>query len=358
MENLVMRPNFWKNKRVLITGHTGFKGSWLTLWLKSLGAEILGYALKPEGKQNLYLSAKVQKGIKSVFSDIQNFKKLKKTIDTFSPEIVFHLAAQALVKVSYSNPNETLSTNINGTINLLESLKNGKSIKSIVIVTSDKVYEDKDWDWGYRENDSLGGFDPYSSSKACCEIITNSYRSSFFKNKKNKIGLATARAGNVIGGGDYSKYRLIPDIIRSIENKKILKIRNKYSTRPWQHVLEALRGYLYLAEQLYENPKKYSQAWNFGPDYGDCKEVDWVLKKFKKKFKFNTTSENKNEKFHESNLLRLDISKSKRNLNWNPELTINEALNLTADWYHRISSGEISEKVTLEQINNYQEKIL
>ena len=232
-----MKKNFWKDRKVFITGHSGFKGSWLTLWLKNLGAKVCGYSLKPQ-KKSLFYEANIANGIESNFENILNFKKLSEKINKFSPEIVFHLAAQPLVKPSYKNPRKTFSTNIFGTINVLESIRNCKSIKSIVIVTTDKVYENNDSKIGYSEEDVLGGYDPYSSSKACCEIITNSYRSSFFENNLKPIGVATARAGNVIGGGDYSKFRLIPDLFNSIENKTVLKIRNIYSVRPWQHVME------------------------------------------------------------------------------------------------------------------------
>ena len=307
-----MKSSFWNKKRVFITGHTGFKGSWLTLWLKNLNANICGYSLKPKSKKSLFYEANVSDGIHSHFENILNYKELSKKIRQFKPEIVFHLAAQSLVKESFYDPQKTFSTNISGTINLLESLRNCKSVKSIIIVTTDKVYENKESKLGYKESDLLGGYDPYSSSKACCEIITNSYRSSFFNEKGMNVGIATARAGNVIGGGDYSDYRLIPDIFKSIDEKKILKIRNKSSIRPWQHVLEALNGYLKLAESLFYDCNRYSEAWNFGPNFNDCKKVDWVLKEFSKEFDFTVKDISKDENIHETGLLKLDISKSKK----------------------------------------------
>ena len=351
-----MKKNFWKDKKVFITGHSGFKGSWLTLWLKNLGAKVCGYSLKPQ-KKSLFYEANIANGIESNFENILNFKKLSEKINKFSPEIVFHLAAQPLVKPSYKNPRKTFSTNIFGTINVLESLRNCKSIKSIVIVTTDKVYENNDSKIGYSEEDVLGGYDPYSSSKACCEIITNSYRSSFFENNLKPIGVATARAGNVIGGGDYSKFRLIPDLFNSIENKTVLKIRNIYSVRPWQHVMEALKGYLCLAELLFYNNEKFSQAWNFGPMNSDCKNVKWVLDEFKKKWDFQIYLDTREED-HESQMLKLDISKSSKELNWNPILRINEAIHLTSDWFSKKSQGEFSENIISDQINLYEQKYI
>ena len=351
-----MKKKFWRDRKVFITGHSGFKGSWLTLWLKNLGARVGGYSLKPK-KQSLYYEANICNGIESTFENILNFNKLSEKINKFSPEIVFHLAAQPLVKPSYTNPRKTFSTNIFGTINLLESLRNCESVKSIVIVTTDKVYENNDSKIGYNEEDVLGGFDPYSSSKACCEIITNSYRSSFFENKGKSVGVATARAGNVIGGGDYSQFRLIPDLFKSIENKTILKIRNIYSIRPWQHVLEALKGYLSLAELLFHNNEKFSQAWNFGPTNSDCKNVKWVLDQFKKKWDFQINLDT-HEKDHESQLLKLDISKSRKELNWKPILRINEAIHLTSEWFRKKSNGEFPENILSEQINLYEKKYI
>ncbi len=357
MEDMVVNNSFWKNRKVFITGHTGFKGSWLTFWLKNLGAKICGYALKPESNKSLFYEAEISRGIKSNFENILNIKSLSREIRKFSPEVVFHLAAQSLVKKSYSRPQETFSTNITGTVNLLESLRKCQTIRSIVIVTTDKVYENKESKKGYKESDTLGGFDPYSSSKACCEIITNSYRSSFFNKKKIKTGIATARAGNVIGGGDYSENRLVPDIFKSIEQKKAIKVRNISSTRPWQHVLEALHGYLSLAESLYFNHQKYSEAWNFGPNLQDCKKVAWVLKEFQKKHDFKIKDISSNEKEYESNILNLDISKSLKKLSWKPKLVIDEAIQLTSEWFQLKKNGILPSQIINDQINYYQNKI-
>ena len=353
-----MKNSFWNNRKVFITGHTGFKGSWLTLWLNSLGAKICGYALKPASKKSLFYEADVSNGIESNFANILNYKVLCEKINNFSPEVVLHLAAQPLVKKSYLKPLDTFSTNISGTINLLESLRYCKNIRSIVVVTTDKVYKNKETKDGYRESDSLGGFDPYSSSKACCEIITNCYRSSFFKNKNLKIGIATARAGNVIGGGDYSENRLVPDIFRSIKEKKAIKVRNIESTRPWQHVLEALNGYITLAESLYYNHKKYSEAWNFGPRSQDCRKVKWILSEFQKKHNFDIIDTSNHINDHESKTLNLDISKSLKKLSWKPYLPINEAIQLTSQWFKQKEGGKLPSQIIKDQINYYEEKKL
>ena len=351
-----MKKNFWNNKKVFITGHTGFKGSWLTLWLKKLGADVSGYSLKPK-KKSLFVDANISNGIESNYENILNFRKLSNQIKKFSPEIVFHLAAQPLVKLSYNNPRKTYSTNIFGTINLLESLKNCESVKSIIIVTTDKVYENRQTRRGYNETDMLGGYDPYSSSKACCEIITNSYRSSFFEKKGWSPGIATARAGNVIGGGDYSEFRLIPDLFKSIQNQKVLKIRNIKSIRPWQHVMEALKGYLRLAEQLYFNSEKFSEAWNFGPNKEGCKDVGWVLSQFRKNWNFSISHIQQNN-VYESEMLKLDISKAIKELKWKPILSLNEAIDLTSEWFRKKFSGEFSENILLDQINSYEQKYI
>ena len=351
-----MKKNFWKDKKVFITGHTGFKGSWLTLWLKNLGANISGYSLKPK-KKSLFVDANISDGIESNFENILDFGKLSNKIKKFSPEIVFHLAAQPLVKLSYNNPRKTYSTNIFGTINLLESLKNCESVKSIIIVTTDKVYENKHTNRGYNETDTLGGYDPYSSSKACCEIITNSYRSSFFEKKGWSPGIATARAGNVIGGGDYSEFRLIPDLFKSIQNQTVLRIRNFKSIRPWQHVMEALNGYLRLAELLYFNSEKFSEAWNFGPNKEDCREVGWVLSEFRKKWDFSIFQVQQNNDY-ESEMLKLDINKAMKELKWKPILSLNEAIDLTSEWFRKKLSGEYSENILLDQIKSYEQKYM
>ena len=347
---MAKNTNFWKNKNVFVTGHTGFKGSWLSIWLEYMGANVTGYSLKPKSSSCLFYKSDIGNRITSIYGDILNYKKLFKSIDHAKPEIFFHLAAQPLVSIGYKNPLKTFNTNIIGTVNVLEILKQSESIKSIIVVTSDKVYKNTNNFKGYNENNTIGGFDPYSSSKSCCELISETYRKSFFV-KKN-IGLATARAGNVIGGGDYSKDRLIPDIIKSIRKKKNLQIRDKNNIRPWQFVLEALCGYLVLAQSLHKNIG-LSDSWNFGPKSTDCKKVEWIVKKFRKKFDFQFSYLAENS-MHETKLLKLDISKSKRKLNWQPIISINKAVNYTSEWYEKKLKGSNEYEISLEQIKSYK----
>ena len=347
---MAINSNFWKNKNVFITGHTGFKGSWLSMWLEHMGAKVTGYSLKPESSSCLFHKSKIGDRIKSIYGNVLNYKKLFESIDQAKPEILFHLAAQPLVSIGYEKPAKTFNTNIIGTVNVLEVLKYSESIKSVIIVTSDKVYKNTNNLKGYNENNILGGCDPYSSSKSCCELITESYRKSFFL--KKKIGLATARAGNVIGGGDYSKDRLIPDIIKSVRKRENLQIRDKDNIRPWQFVLEALCGYLVLAQSLYKNIE-LSESWNFGPIPTDCKKVEWILNKFKKRFDFKSSFLPKN-KMYETKMLKLDISKSKNKLNWQPIMSINEAVNFTSEWYEKKFKGNDEYEISLEQIKSYK----
>lgn len=354
LENMGIKKNFWENKRVFITGHTGFKGSWLAIWLKEMGANVCGYALRPNGQNYFFHKANVEKGLKNIYGNIVNFKRMSEVIETFKPEIAFHLAAQPLVPKGFSDPRTTYFTNIQGTVNFLDALRESKSIKTIIVVTTDKVYKNNENSIGFKETNELGGFDPYSSSKACSELITDAYRSSFFE-KKN-IGVATARAGNVIGGGDCSSDRLVPDIFKSVEFNTKLKIRDKNNIRPWQHVLEALRGYIVLAQSLYFD-KSLSEPWNFGPKKKDCKKVEWIIAKFKKKFNFDFSVE-KHNKIHESCVLKLDTSKSKSKLNWEPILSINDAINLTSDWYIKKFDGHTQDKIAIEQIYNYEKKVI
>lgn len=326
----------FKGKKVFITGHTGFKGSWLTLWLESAGANVKGYSLKPE--QGKYLFSHLGKNLKckSVFADIRNAEKINDEVINFQPDYVFHLAAQSLVRKSYKLPLYTFETNITGTANLLQSLTNLKKKCTVVIVTTDKVYENKEWIYPYRENDRLGGYDPYSASKSCAEIVTASYVKSFFNPENfrtHKKSISTVRAGNVIGGGDYSDDRLLPDIVKAIENSKTIIVRNPESVRPWQYVLEPLSGYLRLAS-LMSDDNKYSGAYNFGPDTDDLLNVESVVKIAvdsygKGKYKIE---KNKNAP-HEAKTLRLDISKANDILGWYPKLNTIEAIWKTIDWY-------------------------
>jgi len=332
--------DFYKNKKVLITGHTGFKGSWLSIWLLKMEAKVLGYALDPKTDKDNFVLSNISSKITDIRGDVLDIESLEKEIASFQPEIVFHLAAQALVKTSYSDPKNTYETNVNGTVNLLECCRKYDCIKSIIVVTSDKCYENKEWLWGYRENDPLGGYDPYSASKACTEIIAASYRNSFYKEKN--IGLATVRAGNVIGGGDWADFRIIPDAVRAFENNQALEIRNLHAVRPWQHVLEPLSGYLKLAALLYGNPDRYAQAYNFGPYQSSVVEVGDLIQLFINQYGTGRICDvSHQEKVHEAGLLNLDISKAIYELNWKPALNLVETVKLTVDWYKEYRSSNV-----------------
>ena len=326
--------NFWRNKKVFITGHTGFKGAWLCIFLNLLGAKITGYSLKPKNSPNLYNLAGIKSFIKkSVIADIRNFNHLNKEIKASKATIVFHLAAQPLVRYSYINPTETFETNINGTMNILESVRKNKNVKSTVIITTDKVYDIKK-NKIFKEDDILGGIDPYSASKVCCEYLFSSYINSFFKNNRSQI-LATVRAGNVIGGGDYSEDRLIPDIFRSAKKNKKIYLRNPNSVRPWQHVLEPLLGYLLIAEKnYYKKLKNVKQNWNFGPNLSSCKTVKYVAKKFSEDLGIGIKISKKNYKSNkiETNLLRLSNYKSKKFIQWKPRWSLNKSIKKIIEW--------------------------
>ena len=359
MESLVkMNKEFWPNKRVFITGHTGFKGAWMSLWLEHSGAIIKGFSLPPNTTPNLFEILGNKEYINSEFGDITNYNSLFKSMDEFKPDIVFHMAAQPLVRYSYENPLETYNTNVLGTVNLLEASRHIDSIKAIINVTTDKCYKNKEWTWGYREDEEMGGFDPYSNSKACSELVTSAYRDSYFKN--NKIFLASARAGNVIGGGDWADDRLIPDIFRSIKNNRKLLIRNPYATRPWQHVLEPISGYLKLAQSLYEEGTGFAEAWNFGPNEDDCKSVkdiiNYITPKLKRKLDYSLNEDPKLNKLHESQSLRLDISKAKNYLSWYPTWTIDRALDMIVDWHEALDNNLNMRAFSIDQIKLFEEE--
>lgn len=347
-----MDKDFWRNKKVLITGHTGFKGSWLTIWLNDLGAKVFGYSLSPDESICLFHITNLHHIVLSTFDDICNFKSLKQATEKIKPDIVFHLAAQPLVRLSYQEPIQTFSTNIIGTANILEICKNIVSVKAVINVTSDKCYENKEWLWGYRENDPMGGHDPYSASKGCSEILTNSYLKSYYL--EQKIGLATCRAGNVIGGGDWSSDRLIPDILNGFRSNKSVKVRYPYAIRPWQHVIEPLSGYIMLAEYLYKEPTRFSGAWNFGPRDEDAREVLWVVKKMAQIWGDGALWEiDKFEHDHEANFLKLDTSKARQLLNWHPQWNLQKSLNQIISWDNAWVNGEDMHKKCLEQISEY-----
>jgi len=345
-----MKKNFWKNKNVMVTGHTGFKGGWLTLVLLSLGAKVTGLSLK-ENQKSFFTLCKIKDKIsKNIYCDINNHHKLKKIILKNDPEIVFHLAAQPIVLESFINPISTLKTNIIGTANLLNSLRFSNKIKSIVIVTSDKCYENVNKK-EYSENDKLGGADIYSASKSSCELITSAFKKSFFLNSK-KVNIATARAGNVIGGGDFGKNRIFPDIIKSYEKKRQCIIRNPNHTRPWQHVLDPVSGYLKLAEKLYKTKNnKFSSAWNFGPPQ-DNKSVNDIVKLIRQRINLKIKNNN-NNKFNESRYLNLNSSKSEKYLNWYRRLDFNQSVKITLDWYLNSRKNKNNFEFTLKQINEY-----
>jgi CDP-glucose 4,6-dehydratase len=358
MEGVEMNSEFWRGKRVLLTGHTGFKGSWMSLWLQSMGAQVTGYALNPPTEPSLFEAARVAEGMTSIIGDIRDLEKLQAVFAEHQPEIVFHMAAQPLVRYSYSAPVETYSTNVMGTVNLLEAVRHTGSVKSVVNITTDKCYENREWEWAYRENEPMGGFDPYSSSKGCAELVSAAYRSSFFNTanySKHGVALATVRAGNVIGGGDWAEDRLIPDILRAFEQGKVVNIRNPNSIRPWQHVLEPLRGYLTLAEQLYNHGPRFAEGWNFGPNDEDARPVGWIVEKMVKLWGNGASWQNDSgEHPHEANYLKLDISKARKHLAWHPALRLDDALQFIVDWAQQRQAGTDVRQLTLAQINTYQ----
>ena len=346
--------NFWKNKKVLITGHTGFKGGWLSLWLNSLGAEVTGYSLSPITTPSLFETARIKDITNSHIGDIRDVEKFQRIFLDCNPEIVFHMAAQPLVRESYINPHNTYSVNVMGLVNTLENVRKSNMVKAFVNVTSDKCYENKEWLWGYRENEPMGGRDPYSSSKACSEIITAAYRDSYFNSKISNTFIASARAGNVIGGGDWSQDRLIPDLFRAINENKILQIRNPHSIRPWQHTLEPLFGYIKLAENLFKNGHNFAEAWNFGPNENEFKSVGWIVDYIFKYLKHsNQWDFQEDKKFHEAHYLKLDSSKAKNLLDWSPKWTLNEALQKTCDWNNAFLQNKDMQAFSLNQIKEY-----
>ena len=346
---------FFKNKKVLITGHTGFKGAWLTQILLQFEANVIGYSLEPNTNPNLFNILNLKNNIKNYFADIRDYKKIKDVIDKEKPEIVFHLAAQALVRESYNDPLTTYETNVIGTANILNAIRDKEFVKSCVIITTDKVYENKEWIWPYRENDRLGGHDPYSSSKACAEIVVESYRKSFFN--QNKTLIASARAGNVIGGGDWAKDRLMTDIVRNIfETNQDIVIRNPNAIRPWQHVLEPLYGYILLSKRLYENEILFSDSWNFGPNENNFVSVEKLLKQGLEIVQKGNYVIKQDPTKHEANLLKLDSTKSKIKLKWEPNLSLNETLQWSFKWYKDYYNKKDLIGLTNEQIKTFFER--
>ena len=357
LEGLGVNPAFWAGKRVLLTGHTGFKGSWMALWLQSLGAQVIGYALAAPTKPSLFEIADVAKGMVSVIGDIRDLAALQSVFAEHRPEIVIHMAAQPLVRYSYQNPVETYSTNVMGTVHLLEAVRQTPGVKAVVNITTDKCYENREWAWGYRENEPMGGYDPYSNSKGCAELVSAAYRSSFFNPDnygQHGVALATVRAGNVIGGGDWAADRLLPDILAAFEQGLPATIRNPHAIRPWQHVLEPLRGYLTVAERLFEQGPAFAEAWNFGPNDEDAKPVGWIADQMAALWgtdaQWQTDS---GEHPHEAHYLKLDISKARSRLDWHPALRLQDALQLIIEWAQQRKQGANMRACTLAQINQY-----
>ena len=356
---MVVKTEFWRTKRVFVTGHTGFKGAWLSLWLEKLGAKVTGYALAPPSKPNLFEVANIAEGMTSIIADIGDYHALRAAVDQARPEIIIHMAAQSLVRFSYANPIETYATNVLGTVHLLESVRHTPGIKAVLNVTSDKCYENREWVWGYREDDPMGGYDPYSSSKGCAELVTAAYRRSYFTpttENENTIALASVRAGNVIGGGDWGQDRLIPDIVRAIESGQKAVIRNPEAVRPWQHVLEPLSGYLRLAQALYEEGLAFSEAWNFGPRDDDAQPVAWLAEKvthlWGNRAAYCTDPATADR--HEANYLKLDCSKARARLKWQPRMSLDRALEMTVAWYEAYFSGKQDMRaLSLAQIAEY-----
>jgi CDP-glucose 4,6-dehydratase len=358
-----MFDNTYKSKTVLVTGHTGFKGSWLVIWLKELGADIIGYSLAPPSEPSNFDATKLSEKITSTHGDIRDLDRLIETFKKYQPEFVFHLAAQPIVRLSYDEPKITFDTNVGGTVNVFEAVRKTPSVKVLVNVTSDKCYENMEWVWGYRENDPLGGHDPYSASKGCAEIVFSAYLKSFFSldtNHTKAIGAASARAGNVIGGGDWGTDRLVPDCIRALSRNQPIGIRNPRAIRPWQHVLEPLGGYLLLGARLLQDPEKYSGVWNFGPDDSShltVSEMSDRLIKYWGDGSLNDLSDP--NALHEAKLLKLNCDKAHTELNWHSALTIDDCLQMTAQWYkefYSVSPRDSMYKICTQQIAEYVER--
>jgi len=347
----VIDREFWQDRRVFLTGHTGFKGSWLSLWLASLGANVKGYSLNPLTSPSLFNEVKIDSIIDSQIGDIRDQDTLYESMTNFNPDVLIHMAAQPLVRYSYDIPIETYEINVIGTAKVLEVARSCPNLKAIVNITTDKCYENDNRSKGYKENDPIGGYDPYSSSKGCAELVTSSYRRSFMQDQG--IGLASVRAGNVIGGGDWADDRLIPDILKSFEKNESVVIRNPKATRPWQHVLEPLSGYLILAQKLYEDQKEYSEGWNFGPNEQDVKPVDWILDEMISKWPNSSWKLDINSALHEASFLKLDISKAKSKLGWSPVWELRHTLGKIIAWHKAWLSKENMQDVCLAEIKEY-----
>jgi CDP-glucose 4,6-dehydratase len=352
---LMVDPAFWEGKRVFLTGHTGFKGSWLSLWLQAMGATVKGFALAPDTTPNLFEIARVGDGMASEIGDIRNLPVLTASMATFDPEIVIHMAAQPLVQLSYRDPVGTYATNVMGTVHVLEAARSIPALRAVVVVTTDKCYENREWHWGYRENEPMGGHDPYSNSKGCAELVTSAYRQSFFQ-KAEGPAIGSARAGNVVGGGDWAKNRLVPDILRAFDAGEAVPVRNPLSTRPWQHVLEPLSGYLVLAQKLYEGGHDHAQGWNFGPSDDDAKPVEWIVDYMIRVWGKGARWE-RDAGFHphEARYLKLDTSKAREQLHWSPRWTLAYTLGRIVTWHKAFRAGDDMRAHCLQEINDYRD---
>ncbi|RIE02825.1 CDP-glucose 4,6-dehydratase [Cohnella faecalis] len=359
-----VNPSFWRGKKVFMTGHTGFKGAWLAVWLRRMGADVTGYALRPPAASNLFELCNLDELVPTVFGDVRDSQSLEKAVGQADPDVVFHLAARPLVRASYDKPRETFEVNVVGTVNMLEALRLAAGTRAVsrprafVNVTTDKVYDNRDWAWGYRENDALGGYDPYSGSKACSELVTASYRSSFWNPSsysEHLTSLATARAGNVIGGGDWAADRLVPDAVRALQSGKAMKVRYPMAIRPWQHVLEPLSGYLMLAERLVEDGPRFGESWNFGPDSSDVRTVKEVLGLMGDCIGSHSfyELEPSNANPHEAGLLKLDCSKANRQLRWTSKWSLDTTVRKVLDWYDAYERQEVMLAFCERQIDEY-----
>lgn len=353
----MMNSTFWSGKKVFVTGHTGFKGSWMCLWLQSMGAIVKGYALEAPTTPSLYLAANVEKGMESHIANVCDYSALLGSIQAFQPEVIFHMAAQPLVRLSYDMPIETYQTNVMGTVHLLEACRQVSSVRSIVNITSDKCYENKEWSWGYRENEPMGGYDPYSNSKGCAELVASAFRQSYFNQRnysQHGVGLASVRAGNVIGGGDWALDRLIPDIISAFQHGQAVEIRSPHALRPWQHVLEPISGYILLAEKLYSQGDVFSEGWNFGPQDQDAQPVQNIVEILANRWGNGAKwFLSEGEHPHEAHYLKLDCSKAKARLNWQPVWDLEATLEKIVCWYKAWSDGQDMRIYTLSEIEEY-----
>ncbi|MFM7447532.1 MAG: CDP-glucose 4,6-dehydratase [Leptolyngbyaceae cyanobacterium] len=355
-----MDLNFWHGKRVFVTGHTGFKGSWLSLWLQLMGAEVVGFSLEAPTQPSLFEVAEVANGMSSIIGDVRNLSHLQQAMADAEPDIALHLAAQPLVRYSYEYPVETYATNVMGTVNFLESVRTTPSVRVAVVITSDKCYENREWVWGYRENEAMGGHDPYSNSKGCAELVTAAYRSSFFSPEtyeQHRVAVASVRAGNVIGGGDWALDRLIPDMIKAFYKGQAALIRNPHAIRPWQHVLEPLSGYLLLAQKLWQNGPGFVGGWNFGPRDEDARPVSWIVEYLTQLWGSGATWQlDKGPHPHEATYLKLDCSKAKTQIGWEPCLTLDETLAWIVEFYRGYYDGQSARKIATAQIRRYLDR--